>query len=540
MNPRTWDRRSMPLIDGADEDFITSFMGGTPDLAHARPKKLDATNVAIAKDNSRQIVGSVDTTFTGPIQSVTNNYASSWSQPSVEDLQRQKYRHILEWLSPRPHDHRTTLKSELSKRLDGTGAWFFESGKYLKWLSGSEPSLWLIGGVGTGKTVLCSSVISSLIIATKEGHFSSSDVFICFFFFSFQDNTRQSLLQLLKVILGQLCKPSLIPKPLESLYERCQEMYPPDEPSEEELRETLIETLRINCTKTVSMESEVAKDVFILIDALDEVPQNQTDSVTALLQDLNQLGLPSLRILCTSRYQPDIDLALSKPVRWQQQDMKKSCIAQDIERFVLKALSSSRLRSLSQQVKIDIVEGAARQGVGMFRLAALKVGILKELPLRGREDVAQALSTLPATLHETYTHMLLNIPDTIQKVALSALKWMVAAKRPLFIEEVLDAAYIRTSSPLSEKQHDNRCPASDLVQVLRALATVEPRVKDYENIPAKHHTIMLSHNSVQEFLTGTEIGNTRAKSFAFSIDAANDAIGRGCIISQSTHFWNTP
>lgn len=136
----------MPLIDGADEDFVTSFMGGTPDLAHARPKKLDATNVAIAKDNSRQIVGSVDTTFTGPIQSVTNNYASSWSQPSVEDLQRQKYRHILEWLSPRPHNHRTTLKSELSKRLDGTGAWFFESDKYLKWLSGSEPSLWLIGG----------------------------------------------------------------------------------------------------------------------------------------------------------------------------------------------------------------------------------------------------------------------------------------------------------------------------------------------------------------------------------------------------------
>ncbi|KAH0423117.1 hypothetical protein CcaCcLH18_12402 [Colletotrichum camelliae] len=451
MDPnRTWNGNSLPEIDGSDEDFVMSFMGGAPGVTPAWPTTPGAANVSIATGSSRQIVGSVNTTFTGPIQNVTNNYtSSSWPRPSGDDLQRQEHRQILEWLSPQPQNHRNTLKSETSKRVDGTGTWFFESETYRQWLSGSLPLLWLIGG---------------------------------------------------------------------------------DDPSLEELREALVESLKANCTKTKSVKSEVLQDVFILIDALDEVPNDQIELVATLLQDLGQLELPKLRILCTSRYQPDIDLALSQPVRWQKQDMNQSSIVQDVEKYVLDALSSSKLRLLDQQLKNDIVERAARQGEGMFRLAALKIGMLKDLPLRGQDDVRLALSTLPTTLNETYEQILGKIPSNIQEITLSALKWIIAARRPLFVEEVVDAAYILTNSPLSEKQHNNRCPASDLIQVLRGLVTVQPRIQNFENIPSKQHTMMISHNSVQEFLTGVEIRNTTTKSFGFNIEAANDTVGLGCIV----------
>lgn len=148
MDPNsTSNGNSLPVIDGADEDFVTSFMGRVPGVSPAWPRTPGAANVSIATGSSRQIVGSVNTTFTGPIQNVTNNYtSSSWPRPSGDDLQRQRHRQIMEWLSPQPQNHRNTLKSETSKRVDGTGTWFFESETYCQWLSGSLPLLWIIGG----------------------------------------------------------------------------------------------------------------------------------------------------------------------------------------------------------------------------------------------------------------------------------------------------------------------------------------------------------------------------------------------------------
>jgi hypothetical protein len=64
--------------------------------------------------------------------------------------------------------------------------------------------------------------------------------------------------------------------------------------------------------------------------------------------------------------------------------------------------------------------------------------------------VKRTLQTLPKTLDETYERMLLAIQLQYRQEAISALTWLVSAKRPLTVIELAEASTIDISSTTSK------------------------------------------------------------------------------------------
>jgi hypothetical protein len=96
MDPSLKD--SLPIVSGPDQPLEQQFLGlNFNDITKAPPSARTGDNViyASAHDNSRQIVGTVSTTFSGPIAKV--EYYNN--TPTTDRLVRERLQ-ILQWLAP--------------------------------------------------------------------------------------------------------------------------------------------------------------------------------------------------------------------------------------------------------------------------------------------------------------------------------------------------------------------------------------------------------------------------------------------------------
>lgn len=107
---------------------------------------------------------------------------------------------IISWICPLLSDGAfASLDNALNRRLPGTGTWFLESDMYKQWISSNSPSgIWITGLPGSGKTILCSSIIEHVRQA------ASPDTPVMFFFCDHRDSQKQTLENFLMSILKQL------------------------------------------------------------------------------------------------------------------------------------------------------------------------------------------------------------------------------------------------------------------------------------------------------------------------------------------------
>ncbi|KAI4781565.1 ankyrin repeat protein [Aureobasidium sp. EXF-3400] len=101
-------------------------------------------------------------------------------------------------------------------RITETGSWFLENDRY-KWLKdNSGTHLWLQGFPGCGKTVLASTIIEDL---TTDSHLKGV---VIYFFFTFSDESKQSLGHMLRSLIYQLTRQYDSTKPhLIGLFNSC-------------------------------------------------------------------------------------------------------------------------------------------------------------------------------------------------------------------------------------------------------------------------------------------------------------------------------
>lgn len=199
---------------------------------------------------------------------------------------------IVNWLSPADPsiDYNTALKAWHT----GTGQWLLDCNEYKTWKAKQRPFLWLNGESGRGKTVLSSTIIQDLSEACKD---QSST--LLYFYFSFADNTKQSLEDLLRSLVTQLYygRPETRP-PLRSLYSDCNNgnQQPRIEPLQNVFRQMI----------------HVANDIYIVIDALDEYNSRSSNRHDLLnWVEVFGKGLGTVRLLVTSRPEADIKSSLS-------------------------------------------------------------------------------------------------------------------------------------------------------------------------------------------------------------------------------------
>jgi ankyrin repeat domain-containing protein 50 len=210
-----------------------------------------------------------------------------------------------------------------AKRHPATGLWLVDSPSFTTWLQKENSFLWLNGFAGCGKSVLSSTVIQY----TFRYRRSNPRIGIAFFYFTFNNNSKQDVSGMLRALLLQLSNQlDDAAVCLASLYDRYRNGVPP------------VPVLMYTLQRLVQMFDEV----YIVVDALDESPRNdRREDVLDVLAKVRNLYIRGLHILVTSRDEIDIRNSLD-PAPDEDIAMKHAGVDKDIENYIAGHLEQNR------------------------------------------------------------------------------------------------------------------------------------------------------------------------------------------------------
>ncbi|KAI0293302.1 hypothetical protein B0F90DRAFT_1643201 [Multifurca ochricompacta] len=256
------------------------------------------------------------------------------------------------WLSP--PDPSTNHNIARGTHHSGTASWFFEGSTFNEWKS-SGSLLWVHGKPGSGKSILCSTIVQDIEVMCEAGLAN-----MAYFYFDFRDTTKQSRHNLLLSLLIQLSARS---------DPRCDILFSIYSTHDSGARQPSDDIL-FHCLKgMVSLPNE--DPVYIVVDALDECPNTSgmptpREQVLDLIKDLIGLSLPNLHICVTSRPEIDIRSALepltSLCVSLHDQSGQKKDIIDYVSSVVR---SDTKMRRWREEDKILVVETLSERADGM-------------------------------------------------------------------------------------------------------------------------------------------------------------------------------
>ena len=237
---------------------------------------------------------------------------------------------IRAWL--KAPDATTNYNDACKLRHPRTGLWFVEGPQFSTWLDKPNSFLWLNGFSGCGKSVLCSTAIQYSFRHRRL----SPTTGLAFFFFTFNDDSKQDASAMLRALILQLSSQlngnHIL---LTRLYDRYRDATPPDH----DLEDCMHQLLR------------AFQHVYIILDALDESPRHQhgknlRQNVLEVLVLMRKWSEPGLHLLVTSRDEPDIrrDLLLGDLHALQSEvsSMKNTSVDRDIASFISGCLKDRR------------------------------------------------------------------------------------------------------------------------------------------------------------------------------------------------------
>lgn len=278
-------------------------------------------------------------------ENARNRVLAALRQRDELSVQHAAFQKIREWLNP-PNPW-TNHESARKLYVQHTGEWLFESNEYQAWKSGGR-HLWLYGGAGCGKTILCSTAIEDIKLCCKDKNFGHA-----VFYFSFSDKRKQTYEDLLLSLVAQLGYKGSGLSMLQQAYNRADRRLP----GFEELQQILLASFQ-------SFDR-----IFCHLDALDECPwsdgerQRILDGLEKLLGDGRA---QNAHFIMTSRDLPDIRQLM------EQLDAQSICLSSqrvdaDIHRYVSTQLDRvPKLSRLDSTTKSLVEENLTQRSDGMY------------------------------------------------------------------------------------------------------------------------------------------------------------------------------
>ncbi|KAF4534640.1 uncharacterized protein LTHEOB_12918 [Lasiodiplodia theobromae] len=403
---------------------------------------------------------------------------------------------INKWLSP--PDPSANYNKALQQRNTGSGQWFLTSAAYSKWKIEENSFLWLHGIPGCGKTILSSTIVDDL-----QNNAGCSPLY---FYFDFNDTSKQSLEKAVRSLIIQLCgKSNGVQKHVDSLYSSCE-------------NGTMQPSIDSLC-KTFHKMVQEAGEVWIILDALDECQTRKGHSAEGLLswmESIRSSQQTNVHILATSRPEQDIKSAIEKWNRKQVISIQSDLVANDIDAYI-----HTRVRQhtgLSRwQKKPDVQKlievTLSNKADGMFRWVALQLDSLEQCV--NNEELEDALEHLPDNLYETYDRILDNIPLRRKKNAIRLLQFLVYSERPLTLKEAVDAITVKLDgSPrfdIKRRMPDHQEIAVYCSGLVTVISSQDKAVTE----------IQLAHFSVKEYLVSDQLMKSACEE-----DAAEMSVSR--------------
>ncbi|KAI4125302.1 MAG: hypothetical protein LQ347_005424 [Umbilicaria vellea] len=363
---------------------------------------------------------------------------------------------------------------------------------------------------GCGKTILCSTVIEDIASVYKNG--------FAYYYFDFNDRAKQDDNNFLRSIIAQLSRGAdIFPDLVQKLYDDFERTQ--IEPSAEILLDTLL---------TIILRHG---HCFLTLDALDE---SEREGVLAILSRIGSRGLSNLHILVTSRKERDIEVVLAPIVTSiHSLSLDTTDVDADISLYVRQCLATDpKLRRWSDPVKAEIEASLAEGAHGMFRWVECQITALRSC--RTEALLRKALKQLPKTLDETYDRILLNIAEEDKQMARSALLWLAFSERPLYLDEVAEAA-ILSPECCTLDPGDRLLDPHDIIDICSGLITSLPvttkqRVgRSRIGVKRERELLRFAHFSVKEYILSDRIREGNASAFAILESKAQTFLAQVCI-----------
>ncbi|KAF7891328.1 uncharacterized protein EAF02_001653 [Botrytis sinoallii] len=443
-------------------------------------------------------------------------------QSEIRAAQRDKERsQIIEWLAKSLPDPSTEHNIAREKFQKGTGSWLIDGNHLNTWSKTNNSFLWLNGGAGAGKSILCSTVIEHIQQLCKQ----EINVIVTYWYIKFDNLNTQSVSNIIRSWIRDICSNRRdTPQTLKDAYAHCN--HGQQQPTIKQMMEIL---------KSVVTGLQ---DIYLVVDALDEYPKTERDSLLETLKDIHQWKIDSIHIFVTSRAEDDIRFHLDE---MREQDVSDRCqsirvqdpnITEDIKKFLNSNISSFRQTMWNSDLKEEVVESIARQADGMFRLAALQLDSLKRH--RNMSAVRKGLNQLPSSLDIFYERALREIPEEDQDYVKVALQWIAYSPRCLTVSELSEAVVVQIESPPYLREDDGLSCEGDNFTLLDIIPSIF--VTTYsENgrfVPAMLNgklQIQFAHYSVQEFLQSSRTSNGPINKYHLQESYGFESITARCI-----------
>ncbi|KAN0105778.1 hypothetical protein V8E52_010688 [Russula decolorans] len=432
----------------------------------------------------------------------------------VDQIKWKQSREITyKWLSPPDQSTNHNTASDTLHKKPAT--WFFQDRIYQEWkLTGSL--LWVNGKPGSGKTVLSSTVIQDIEAICRAGN-----ALMGYFYFDFQDANKQRLRDLICSLLTQLSARSA-PRCdiLSDLYSARDEGK--NQPSDNDLTE---------CLKTM-LTLPNQPPTYLIIDALDESPDtpgipSPRVKVLRLVKELIELRLPNLRIYVTSRPEIGIQKVLeplvSHRVSLDDQNGQKEDIA-DYIRSVVYSDSGQIMKGWRTEDKELVIKTLSERADGMFQWAFCLLEILQDcLP----QSIQRTLDKLPKSLDDTYDRILKGIKEPNREDAHRLLQCVVAAIRPLRVEELAEVLAVDFDDEEGIPKLNPTWRWEDQEQAL--LASCSNLIAIVKS--GQFRVVKFSHSSVKEFLTSPRLATSSEHVMHYHIapEPAHMVLAQACM-----------
>ncbi|KAF7983634.1 hypothetical protein HWV62_20572 [Athelia sp. TMB] len=387
----------------------------------------------------------------------------------IKDVQSSdKKTNIHAWM--RAPDTSSNYNAARKKHQPGTGSWFLDGLQFSEWKEQPGSVLWLYGGPGSGKTVMCSSAIENIqtfceIKPSARGY--------AYFFFdgtSAQsgtldyDNITRSIITQLSDRCGDA-----VPNALMEMYSKCDSGH--RQPLESQLEYTLSGILKI------------FSNTYIVIDSLDECVQKA--DVLKWIQSIASENAGSLHIMLTSRPEPDIIRGLTSMAALRKILLEGQSSLDDINAYLDARLNLPDMDQWDEHEKQTIKNAVSDGSDGMFRWVTLQMDAI--MKCRSQEQLANQLKALPKDLDATYAKIFKESDDLDTLKIL--LHWLAFAKEPMTISalaEVLAVDFSKDGNPLYKLARRYKRPGD-------ILSTCYGLVTEFDG------TVKLAHFSVKEY-----------------------------------------
>ncbi|KAH6884132.1 hypothetical protein B0T10DRAFT_518181, partial [Thelonectria olida] len=345
-------------------------------------------------------------------------------------------------------------------------------------------------GTGLWFSVLCSTAIQFAFRHRR----ANPRIGIAFFFFTFNDQSKQDASAMLRALVLQLSSQL---DDSHTFVSRLHDSYRNASPPDPALMDCLHQLVR------------AFKDVYIVLDALDESPRDKhREAMLQYLAELRAWSEPGLHLIVSSRDEVDIRDELGA-LPEETIKMKNDSVDRDIASFISEHLHNNRRLRKWEEHHARIETALTMRAQGVFRWVECQFKALTSCP-QSEDLLEQLLDSLPQTLDKTYERMLNNIPSTSRDYARQMLTLLCCARRPLTVAELVDGIAVQ----LGDTPRFN--PKRKLKNI-DAIQEVCPGFTELDVDPnTSKATVRIAHFSVREYLESERIRDSKDADF-FSV-----------------------